>query len=131
MVSTKKVCRFCLEYVIYILKTISTRFYWLTCRKQKLVHGKHCSKSYLFWQQYLDSLDRFLSIIWCIFSWRAHKQVATSIKKSLGNSPSLRLVQKGNFLLWQQLSEGLQNIFLLRIPRYSWPVVEKRRRGTI
>ena len=36
MVSTKKVCS---EYVLYtlLIETISTRFCWLTCRKQKLV----------------------------------------------------------------------------------------------
>ena len=55
------------RFLRIISRTISTRFYWLTCRNQKLVQSKPLQQSYMFWYQDFDSVDRFLSTTWCLF----------------------------------------------------------------
>ena len=56
---------------------------------------KYWNKGCLFGYGHV-TLDRFFRNIWCLFYWYANKQAATLIKKSLGNSSLLRLVQKKN-----------------------------------
>ena len=69
IVSTKKVCRSGPEYVIYTLaETIPTWFYWLTCRKQKLVQSKALQQRLFllilgFWQFRQVFVHNLMSIL--------------------------------------------------------------------
>ena len=47
----------CSEYIILLVKTIPTRFCWLSCRKQKLVQSKTLQQGLFFWDQTFDSVD--------------------------------------------------------------------------
>ena len=99
---------------------------------KNLPNVKHCNKEYLFSYRHV-TLFRQVFVQYLMSIMYANKHVATFINWSLGNSPSLLLVQKNNkpenfsFLATTNwIVSIVRNFFLC----YKFPnIPEKSRRG--